>query len=64
MPDSENERAEQTSAVVDRSTPIAYLPPRLTRVGNVRALLAGDGGSVADLDPTAEDLRSTPTSPM
>ena len=35
--------------------PGAYVPPRLTKVGNVRELLAGDGGTVTDIDPTAFD---------
>jgi hypothetical protein len=36
-------------------SPMTYDPPRLTRVGNVRDLLAGDGGTVQDMDPTAGD---------
>ena len=60
MSDNENLRAEEKSASEDRSTPMAYLPPRLTRVGNVRELLAGDGGSVTDADPSAIDLQSSP----
>jgi hypothetical protein len=37
--------------------PEGYEPPRLTRVGNVRDLLAGNGGTSADSDPTADDLQ-------
>jgi hypothetical protein len=34
-----------------------YVPPRLTKVGNVRELLAGDGGTQTDADPSAADLQ-------
>jgi hypothetical protein len=37
-----------------------YLPPSLKKVGNVRDLLAGDTGTVDDMDPTGEPLRSSP----
>jgi hypothetical protein len=34
---------------------VGYVAPLLTKVGNVRNLLAGDGGTVTDADPTALD---------
>ena len=39
----------------DTTAPGHYVPPRLTKVGNVRELLAGDGGTQTDADPSAID---------
>jgi hypothetical protein len=47
--------ADERDVVV--STP--YVPPRLTKVGNIRDLLAGNGGTQPDADPTAIDLQLT-----
>jgi hypothetical protein len=33
----------------------AYEAPKLTKVGNVRELLAGDGGSQPDVQPNPND---------
>ncbi len=40
--------------------PVGYERPTLTKVGNVRELLAGDGGTVTDLDTSAEEPQSSP----
>jgi hypothetical protein len=47
MPDEA--RTEEETGVSER-----YEPPRLTRIGNVRDMLAGDHGSLADGDPMGE----------
>ncbi len=42
----------------------AYVPPRLTKVGNVRELLAGEGGTIPETDPSAFDpQKSSPQGP-
>lgn len=44
-----------SGAPADQSgpAPASYQPPSLTKVGNVRELLAGNGGTVTDADPTS-----------
>ena len=42
------------------AAPGAYVPPRLTKVGNVRELLAGEGGTQPDADPSTIDLQQGP----
>jgi hypothetical protein len=47
------------SVTAQESEETAYERPTLTKVGNVRDLLAGETGTSPDLDPSAEDLRLT-----
>jgi hypothetical protein len=58
MPDNLSAQAEEASPGGTNAT--AYVPPRLTRVGNVRELLAGVTGTVPDTDPGAIDNQSSP----
>jgi hypothetical protein len=50
---AEAETKPEPAAGSERLAPSGYVPPRLTKVGNVRDLLAGEGGTVADIDPTS-----------
>lgn len=40
--------------------PIQYEPPKVERVGNLKDMLLGEGGSVDDADVTAQDRRAGP----
>ena len=57
MPDRLNAQDQEESS---GEGPVGYVPPRLTRVGNVRELLAGVSGSVPDMDPSAIDNQASP----
>jgi hypothetical protein len=59
MSDGSNVR-EDANAAEGQTAANGYQPPHLTRIGNVRDLLAGQGGTVPDGDPTAIDNQSTP----
>jgi hypothetical protein len=43
---------------VEGETAETYEAPRLTRIGNVRELLAGDSGSITDVDPSGGPTQS------
>jgi hypothetical protein len=43
--------SDQRSTETSSSPVEAYEPPKLTRIGNARELLAGEGGSVTDVQP-------------
>ena len=61
MSDSLSDKEQTASTQGVGGIPVGYERLILTRVGNVRELLAGDGGTVADIDPTAEPpLQSSP----
>jgi hypothetical protein len=53
---SEDPSAQQGETLVR----VVYEPPSLTKVGNVRELLAGEGGTVTDIDPDAGPLQASP----
>jgi hypothetical protein len=59
MSDRSNVR-EDANAAEGQTQATGYQPPHLTRIGNVRDLLAGGGGTVPDADPTAIEDQSTP----
>jgi hypothetical protein len=59
---SDELKAQVNESPVSESVAVApapggYEPPRLTKVGNVRELLAGEGGTQPDIDPSALDLQ-------
>jgi hypothetical protein len=45
--------SDQVSVDTSSSHAEKYEAPKVTRIGNARDLLAGDGGSVTDVDPAA-----------
>ena len=53
--------SEERSEIAEAAAPVRYERPTLTKVGNVRELLAGEGGTVADVDPTlGSPLQASP----
>ena len=45
----------EVAATSEQPATSSYVAPRLTKVGNVRDLLAGQGGTIPETDPTAFD---------
>jgi hypothetical protein len=60
MPDSSTVKTAEDDLSGREAAPGSYIPPRLSRVGNVRDLLAGVSGTVPDANPEEIDLQASP----
>lgn len=49
---TKGEETERSEGAAGDSTRRPYEAPKLTRLGNARELLAGNSGSVVDMNPT------------